>query len=39
MVLLLIIMIGILASLPQSFMQEFHAKQTRGGGGLLIFLD
>ena len=34
----LIIMIGILARLPQSFMQEFYAKQTRGGGGLLIFL-
>ena len=34
----LIIMIGILARLPQSFMQEFYAKQTHGGGGLLIFL-
>lgn len=34
----IIIMIGILARLPQSFMQEFSAKQTRGGGGLLIFL-
>lgn len=34
----IIIMIGILARLPQSFMQEFTAKQTRGGGGLLIFL-
>ncbi|MGN6297283.1 MAG: preprotein translocase subunit SecY, partial [Ginsengibacter sp.] len=34
----LIIMIGILARLPQSFMQEFYAKETRGGGGLLIFL-
>ncbi|MEO6837446.1 MAG: preprotein translocase subunit SecY [Ginsengibacter sp.] len=34
----LIIMIGILARLPQSFMQEFTAKQTHGGGGLLIFL-
>jgi preprotein translocase subunit SecY len=33
----LIIMIGILARLPQSFMQEFSAKQT-SGGGLLIFL-
>ncbi len=31
-------MIGILARLPQSFMQEFSAKQTRGGGGLLIFM-
>ena len=39
MVLPLIIMIGILARLPQSFMQEFYAKQTRGGGGLLIFHD
>ena len=27
-----------LARLPQNFMQEFSAKQTRGGGGLLIFL-
>ena len=34
----IIIMIGILARLPQSFMQEFTAKQTRGGGGLLIFM-
>lgn len=34
----LIIMIGILARLPQSFMQEFYAKETHGGGGLLIFL-
>ena len=34
----IIIMVGILARLPQSFMQEFSAKQTRGGGGLLIFL-
>jgi len=34
----LIIMIGILARLPQSFMQEFYAKETSGGGGLLIFL-
>ena len=34
----LIIMIGILARLPQSFMQEFTAKQTHGGGALLIFL-
>ena len=34
----LIIMIGILARLPRSFMQEFTAKQTRGGGGLLIFM-
>ncbi|HEV8081126.1 MAG TPA: preprotein translocase subunit SecY [Chitinophagaceae bacterium] len=34
----IIIMIGILARLPESFMQEFYAKQTRGGGGLLIFM-
>jgi len=34
----IIIMVGILARLPQNFMQEFTAKQTRGGGGLLIFL-
>lgn len=34
----IIIMVGILARLPQSFIQEFTAKQTRGGGGLLIFL-
>ncbi len=34
----ILIMIGILANLPQSFMQEFAAKTTRGGGGLLIFM-
>ncbi len=34
----IIIMVGILARLPEAFMQEFYAKQTRGGGGLLIFL-
>ncbi len=34
----ILIMIGILANLPRSFMQEFAAKQTRGGGGLLIFM-
>ncbi len=34
----IIIMVGILARLPESFMQEFAAKQTRGGGGLLIFM-
>jgi preprotein translocase subunit SecY len=34
----IIIMIGILARLPQSIIQEFQQKQTRGGGGLLIFL-
>ncbi|MEO6134808.1 MAG: preprotein translocase subunit SecY [Ginsengibacter sp.] len=34
----IIIMIGILANLPQSFIQEFLAKQAKGGGGLLIFM-
>ena len=34
----IIIMVGILARLPQAFMQEFNSKQVRGGGGLLIFL-
>ncbi len=34
----IIIMVGILARLPQSFLGEFAAKQTRGGGGLLMFL-
>jgi preprotein translocase subunit SecY len=34
----IIIMIGILARLPQSFMQEWAAKIPRGGGGLLIFV-
>ncbi|MBN9299309.1 MAG: preprotein translocase subunit SecY [Filimonas sp.] len=34
----IIIMVGILSRLPQSLIQEFGAKQTRGGGGLLIFL-
>lgn len=34
----IIIMVGILARLPQSLIQEFGAKQARGGGGLLIFL-
>jgi len=34
----IIIMVGILARLPQSFLGELGAKQTRGGGGLLIFL-
>ncbi len=34
----IIIMVGILARLPQSLFQEFAAKQQRGGGGLLIFL-
>jgi preprotein translocase subunit SecY len=34
----IIIMVGILARLPQSLLGEFAAKQTRGGGGLLFFL-
>lgn len=34
----IIIMIGILARLPQSLMQEFQNKEVKGGGGLLIFL-
>jgi preprotein translocase subunit SecY len=34
----IIIMVGILARLPQSFLGEFASKQTQGGGGLLIFL-
>ena len=34
----IIIMIGILARLPQAVIQEFEQKQVRGGGGLLIFL-
>ncbi|HEX5024098.1 MAG TPA: preprotein translocase subunit SecY [Agriterribacter sp.] len=34
----IIIMIGILARLPQSFIQEFGAKQVKGGGGLIFFL-
>lgn len=34
----LIIMIGILARLPQSFAQEWAARFTRGAGGLLIML-
>lgn len=34
----IIIMVGILARLPQSFMQEFEAKSNRGGGGLLVFM-
>lgn len=33
-----IIMVGILARLPQSFWQEWQAKIPRGGGGLLIFV-
>ncbi len=34
----IIIMVGILARLPQSIIQEFAAKSEKGGGGLLIFL-
>ena len=34
----IIIMVGILAKLPLSFVQEFTAKMNRGGGGLLIFM-
>ncbi len=34
----IIIMIGILGRFPQAIIQEFQNKQTRGGGGLLIFL-
>ena len=34
----IIIMVGILARLPQAIIQEFGAKQASGGGGLLIFL-
>ncbi|MEP6750277.1 MAG: preprotein translocase subunit SecY [Bacteroidota bacterium] len=34
----IIIMIGILARLPQSLFQEWAAKSNRGGGGLLIYI-
>lgn len=34
----LLIMVGILARLPESLLQEFSNKNTPGGGGLLIFL-
>jgi len=34
----IIIMVGILARLPQSFWHEWTSRATRGGGGLLIFL-
>ncbi|HSC53417.1 MAG TPA: preprotein translocase subunit SecY [Phnomibacter sp.] len=34
----LIIMVGILARLPQSFLQEFSAKNSKGGGGVLVFI-
>jgi preprotein translocase subunit SecY len=33
-----IIMVGILARLPQSMWQEWSARSNRGGGGLLIFV-
>jgi len=34
----IIIMVGILARLPQSLIQEFSTKSQRAGGGLLIFV-
>lgn len=34
----IIIMMGILARLPESFLQEWGSRATRGGGGLLLFL-
>jgi preprotein translocase subunit SecY len=34
----LIIMVGILARLPQALIQEFTSKTTAGGGGMLVFL-
>ncbi|MEP7280269.1 MAG: preprotein translocase subunit SecY [Bacteroidota bacterium] len=34
----IIIMIGILARLPQNLWQEWLAKSNRGGGGLLIYI-
>src|SRR5688572_3169610 len=34
----IIIMVGILARLPQSFWQEWQAKIPTGGGGVLIFV-
>jgi preprotein translocase subunit SecY len=34
----LIIMVGIMARLPESMFQEFAARNLGGGGGLLIFL-
>jgi preprotein translocase subunit SecY len=34
----MIIMVGILARLPQAFWQEWQAKIPTGGGGLLIFV-
>jgi preprotein translocase subunit SecY len=34
----IIIMVGILARLPESILQEFTAQSGKGGGGLLVFL-
>jgi preprotein translocase subunit SecY len=34
----IIIMVGILARLPQSILQEFAVKSEKAGGGLLIFI-
>lgn len=34
----IIIMVGILARLPQSFVQEWAARSTRGAGGILMIL-
>ncbi len=34
----IIIMVGILARLPESFMQEWAARSTRGAGGILMIL-
>lgn len=34
----IIIMVGILARLPQTLIQEFNSKFTKGGGGLFTFL-
>lgn len=34
----IIIMVGILARLPESLLQEFRAKNVGGGGGLFIFV-
>lgn len=34
----LLIMVGIIASLPQSFLQEFSSKFERQGGGLVLFV-
>ena len=34
----IIIMVGILARLPQAFIQEWEARSTKGAGGLLIML-